>query len=125
MPMDTCIRTRKIIKCSILIDSYLHHVYVHAKDYFTERQSTLPFRGIDVVGIEAFICIYGKLLFPKQYVHPFFDLIQGIIYNTYQTLLVKTQDVASPIMINTLTLISGFGLLIYSGQCGLVYYLSM
>jgi hypothetical protein len=24
------------------------------------------------VGIEAFICIYGKLLFPKQYVHPFF-----------------------------------------------------
>jgi hypothetical protein len=33
---------------------------------------TLPFRGIYVVGIEAFICIYGKLLFPKQYVHPFF-----------------------------------------------------
>jgi hypothetical protein len=31
MPMDTCIRTRKIIKCFILIDSYLHHVYVHAK----------------------------------------------------------------------------------------------
>jgi hypothetical protein len=55
-----------------LIDSYLHHVYVHAKDYFTKRQSTLPFRGIYVVGIEAFICIYGKLLFPKQYVHPFF-----------------------------------------------------
>ena len=41
-------------------------------DYFTKRQSTLPFRGIYVVGIEAFICIYGKLLFPKQYVHPFF-----------------------------------------------------
>ena len=57
MPMDTCIRTRKIIKCSILIDSYLHHVYVHAKDYFTERQSTLPFRGIYVVWIETFICI--------------------------------------------------------------------
>ena len=72
MPMDTCIRTRKIITCSILIDSYLHHVYVHAKDYFTERQSTLPFRDIYVVWIETFICIYGKLLFPKQYVHPFF-----------------------------------------------------
>jgi hypothetical protein len=71
------------------------------------------------VGIASFICIYGKLLFPKQYVHPFFGepennllslpiawnhyLIQGIIYNTYQTLLVKTQDVASPTMINTLT----------------------
>jgi hypothetical protein len=26
MQMDTCIRTRKIIKCSVLIDSYLHHV---------------------------------------------------------------------------------------------------
>jgi hypothetical protein len=51
---------------------YLHHVYIHATDYFTKRQSTLPFRGIYVVGIEAFICIYGKLLFPKQYVHPFF-----------------------------------------------------
>jgi hypothetical protein len=72
MPMDTCIRTRKIIKCSILIDSYLHYVYVYAKDYFTKRQSTLPFRGIYVVWIETFICIYGKLLFPKQYVHPFF-----------------------------------------------------
>jgi hypothetical protein len=34
-------------------------------------------------------------------------------------------DVASPTMINTLTLISGFGLLIYSGRRGLVYYLSM
>jgi hypothetical protein len=22
--------------------------------------------------LETFICIYGKLLFPKQYVHPFF-----------------------------------------------------
>jgi hypothetical protein len=89
------------------------------------------------VGIEAFICIYGKLLFPKQYVHPFFGepennllsltitwnhyLIQGIIYNTYQTLLFKTQDVASPTMINTLTLIAGFGLLIYSERRGLVY----
>ena len=72
MPMDTCIRTRKIIKGSVLIDSYLHHVYFHAKDYFTKRQSTLPFRGIYVVGIETFICIYGKLLFPKQYVHFFF-----------------------------------------------------
>ena len=72
MPMDTCIRTRKIIKCSILIDSYLHHDYVHAKDYFTKRQSTLPFRGIYVVWIETFICINGKLLFPKQYVRPFF-----------------------------------------------------
>ena len=70
MPMDTCIHTRKIIKCSVLIDSYLHHVYVHAKDYFTKRQSTLSFRGIYVMGMEAFICIYGKLLFPKQYVHP-------------------------------------------------------
>ena len=49
-----------------------HHVYVHAKDYFTKRQSTLPFRGIYVVGIEAFICKNGKLLFLKQYVHPFF-----------------------------------------------------
>jgi hypothetical protein len=39
MPMDTCIHTRKIITCSVLIDSYLHHVYVHAKDYFTKRQS--------------------------------------------------------------------------------------
>ena len=71
MPMDTYIRTRKIIKCSILIDSYLH-VYVHAKDYFTERQFTLPFRGIYVVLIETFIFIYGKLLFSKQYVHSFF-----------------------------------------------------
>jgi hypothetical protein len=72
MPVDTCIRTRKIIKCSVLIDSYLHHVYFHARDYFTKRQSTLPFRGIYVVGIKTFICTYGKLLFPKQYVHPFF-----------------------------------------------------
>ena len=72
MPMDTCIHTRKIIKCSVLIDSYLHHVYFHARDYFTKRQSTLPFRGIYVVGIASFICIYGKLLFPKQYVHTFF-----------------------------------------------------
>jgi hypothetical protein len=56
-PMDTCIRTRKIIKCSILIDSYLHYDYVHAKDYFTKRQSILPFRGIYVVWIETFICI--------------------------------------------------------------------
>jgi hypothetical protein len=71
MPMDTCIHTRKIIKCSVLIDSYLHDVYFHARDYFTKRQSTLPFRGIYVVGIASFICIYGKLLFPKQYVHPF------------------------------------------------------
>ena len=39
---------------------------------FTKRQSTLPFRGIYVVGIETGICIYGKLLFPKQSVHPFF-----------------------------------------------------
>jgi hypothetical protein len=60
----------------VLIDSYLHHVYVHAKDYFTKKQSTLPFRGIYVVWKETFICIYGKLLFPKQYVHPFFG---GII----------------------------------------------
>jgi hypothetical protein len=72
MLVDTCIRTRKIIKCSVLIDSYLHHVYFHAINYFTKRQSTLPFRGIYVVGIETVICIYGKLLFPKQYVHPFF-----------------------------------------------------
>ena len=72
IPVDICIRTRKIIECFVLIDSYLHHVYFHARDYFTKRQSTLPFRGIYVVGIETFICIYGKLLFPKQYVHPFF-----------------------------------------------------
>ena len=72
MPVDTCIRTRKIIKCSVLNDSYLHHVYFHARDYFTKRQSTLPFRGIYVMGMEAFICIYGKLLFPKEYVYPFF-----------------------------------------------------
>ena len=72
MHMDTCIRTRKIIKCSVLIDSYLHDVYFHARDYFTKRQSTLPFRGIYVMGMEGFICKYGKLLFPKQYVHPFF-----------------------------------------------------
>jgi hypothetical protein len=38
-------------------------------------------------------------------------LIQGIIYNTYQTLLVIIKDVASPTMINTLTLIPGFGFL--------------
>ena len=61
MPVDTCIRTRKIIKCSVLNDSYLHHVYFHARDYFTKRQCTLPFRGIYVMRIEAFICIYGKL----------------------------------------------------------------
>ena len=84
MPMDTCIRTRKIIKCSILIDSYLHHVYVHAKDYFTERQSTLPFRGIYVVGIASFICIYGKLLFPKQYVHPFFGEPENNLFSLEQ-----------------------------------------
>ena len=41
MPMDTCIHTRKIITCSVLIDSYLHHVYFYARDYFTKRQSTL------------------------------------------------------------------------------------
>ena len=70
--MDICIRTRKTIKGSVLIDSYIHHVYLHARDYFTKRQSTLPFRGIYVVGIETCICIYGKLLFPKQSVHPFF-----------------------------------------------------
>ena len=63
MPMDTCIRTRKIIKCSVFIDSYLHHVYVHAKDYFTKKQSTLPFRGIYVVWIETFICIYESYCF--------------------------------------------------------------
>jgi hypothetical protein len=38
---------------------------------------------------------------------------------------INIKDVASPTMINTLTLISGFGLLIYSGRRGLVYYLSM
>jgi hypothetical protein len=69
MHMDTCIRTRKIIKCSVLIDSYLHHVYFHARDYFTKRQSTLTFRGIYVVGIETFICAYGKLLVSLMYIN--------------------------------------------------------
>ena len=44
------------------MNSYIHHVYLHARDYFTKRQSTLPFRGIYVVGIETCICIYRKLL---------------------------------------------------------------
>jgi hypothetical protein len=84
MPMDTCIHTRKIIKCSVLIDSYLHHVYFHAKDYFTKRRSTLPFGSIYVMGIEAFICIYGKLLFPKQYVHPFFGEPENNLFSLEQ-----------------------------------------
>ena len=84
MPMDTCIRTRKIIKCSVLIDSYLHYVYFHARDYFTKRQSTLPFRGIYVMGMEAFICIYGKLLFPKQYVPSFFGELENNLLSLEQ-----------------------------------------
>ena len=91
MPVDTCIRTRKIIKCSVLNDfylllndSYLHHVYFHARDYFTKRQSTLPFRGIYVIGMEAFICIYGQLLFPKQYVHPFFGEPENNLFSLEQ-----------------------------------------
>ena len=69
MPVDTCIRTRKIIKCSVLIDSYLHHVYFHARDYFTERQSTLPFRGIYVMGMEHRHLFLVKKDLPRYYIH--------------------------------------------------------
>jgi hypothetical protein len=40
--------------------------------------------NIYVVGIEAFICIYGKLLFPKQYVHPFFGEPENNLFSLEQ-----------------------------------------
>jgi hypothetical protein len=75
MPMDTCIHTRKIIKCSVLIDSYLHHVYFHAKDYFTKRQSTLTFTYLCRGGTRR----YHKVLsITVQGITGYFPLLQRI-----------------------------------------------
>jgi hypothetical protein len=55
-----------------LLSTQFQQIYRHYSSIWTHANRTNNHKGIYVMGMEAFICIYGKLLFPKQYVHPFF-----------------------------------------------------